>query len=100
MKRIIIAILAAFAMTLAYYVVALNAGPIIIGGPPMTIPAALYIPISLPSLIYRSLVPDSIQMATLSSPGVEPLLFFVGNVLLVSVIIYALIRLTSRTRPK
>lgn len=99
MKRIIIAMIAAFATTLAYYVIALIAGPIISGGPPMTIPAALYIPISLPSLIYRSLVPDSIQMATRSSPGVEPLLFFVGNVLLVSMIIYPSIKLISRTRP-
>ena len=96
MKRIIIAMIAAFAMTLAYYVVALIAGPIISGGPPMTIPAALYIPISLPSRVYRSLVPDSIQMATLSSPGVEPVLFFAINVLLLSVLIFAIVSLISK----
>ena len=96
MKRIIIAMIAAFAMTLAYYVVALIAGPIISGGPPMTIPSALYIPISLPSRVYRSLVPDSIQMATLSSPGVEPVLFFAINVLLLSVLIFAIVSLISK----
>lgn len=98
MKRSLISILIAFLVTGAYYVVALVAGPIVTGGPPMTTPAGFYTPISLPSRIYRAIMPDSIQMATLSTPGVEPLMFFVGNVLLMSMIVFVLIGLFSKKR--
>lgn len=98
MKRLVISLLAAFALTAAYYVVALIAGPIVSGGPPMTIPAGLYAPLSLPSRVFRAIAPESIQTATMSTPGVEPLLFFAGNVVLVSVVIFAMIRLIAKNR--
>ena len=96
MKRSIISVLAAFALTAAYYVLALIAGPIVSGGPPMAIPAGLYAPISLPSRVFLAIVPESIQMATMSTPGVEPVLFFAGNVLLLAVLIFAIVSLISK----
>ena len=96
MKRSTNSVLAAFALTAAYYVLALIAGLIVSGGPPMAIPAGLYAPISLPSRVFRAIVPESIQMATISTPGVEPVLFFTGNVLLLSVLIFAIVSLISK----
>ena len=97
MKRALISILIAFLVILAYYTVALIAGPIT-GGPPMMMPPSLYTPISLPSRLYRAIAPDSIQTATMSSPGLEPLMFFVGNVLLMSIIVFVVISLFSKRR--
>ncbi len=98
MKRFFFSVGLAIVLLFAYYFVAFVVGPAISGGPPMTTTVGWYAPISLPYRVYRAIMPDTVQMATLSIPGVEPIMFFVANVLLLTLVIFAIAGLTSKQK--
>lgn len=96
MKKIAIAFGLSLALVLLYYFVAYVISPFILGTGPLSPHPVLYAPISLPYAVYSFAAPDAIQNLLTSIPGgsfVEGLLFLVVNAMILSVPLYAVIRL-------
>jgi hypothetical protein len=53
-------------------------------------------PTAFPGLIYFAIMPNSIQWRLASTPGVEPMLFFLVNFVIYSLVIYVLASLVRR----
>jgi hypothetical protein len=98
-KRLLISIAVAFFLLLLLTAVGMISGMLANGDVLSPDPAVAWTT-ALPRLIYRTAAPDLIQDRLVGIPGVESLLFFAGNLVLYSALIYGLITLFAGSRSR
>ncbi len=101
MKKLLLAIAVSLVLVLIYYSVVYLISPIVLGTPPLSPHPTLYVPLSLPGILYEATAPDALQDMLAATPGGGALLsvlFIIVNTALLSIPLYLLLALLSGIR--